>query len=343
MGINHLRQRRWIAALAAASLALGVTACGGDDNEDEKASSGGAASAPAAVEKKQEVEKLKVTLFPNSDGAAVYAAVEDGTFKKHGLDIELQPVLTASGLTASLTSGKVDVMHQSLPSSILAISSGLPLKMISGVTQMPTEGYVEVLVPKDSDIKEFVDLQGKNVATVSAQGIFDLAVRNAIEQGGGDPKDMKALAMSPADEAAALESGRVDAIVINDPFLSGALKNPKFRSLGNPFSVLDYKVLSASAYATEKTLKSKASALRKYHEALTDISERVTADDQIARDAMATFTELPPAAIKTLGLPTYSADMDTSSIGKVSDQMTKFGWLKKPVTADDVVWNVQSR
>ena len=239
--------RRSLVVLAAVCMLLGVAACG--DSDDSGSNSGASTTQSNAAPK---TETLKVALYPSTDYAALYAGIKAGVFEKHAIKLDIEQVLTGTGLTAAITSGKADVGTNSPTSMSTGISNGLPVKMVSVADTIPTEGYVEVLVKKDSDIKSFGDLAGKQVATINLQGLFHLGVLNAVKKAGGDPKSVKALAMAPTDEPQALSAGRVDAIVLQDPFVATAKKNPKFRSLGNPFAELDYKIPAGGLLLVEQ-------------------------------------------------------------------------------------------
>jgi NitT/TauT family transport system substrate-binding protein len=332
--------RALIAVAMAGLVALAFAACGSSDDSSTAASTG-ATTAAASDDSggSGELQTLKVVLFPTTDQVPFYEALNNGIFKKNGLDVQPTQVLDATALTAAVTSGKADIMFQALPTAITARSSGLPLKLVSGESAMPTEGYFEILVPKDSDIKDFGDLQGKKVATIALHGVFDLAARNAIKAAGGDPADMTSIAMAPTDEQAALTSGRVDAIVLNDPFLQAAKADPKIRSLGNPMSTFDYTVPSASAYAMEKTTGEKADALAKFKTSLQEAADKLQSDPAEAAKVIAGYTQLTPDVIKTIGLPDYTTEVQADAVGNISQQMSDFGWIKKPVTADDILWS----
>jgi NitT/TauT family transport system substrate-binding protein len=336
---RSLRAPVVVVVAVAGLVALALAACGSSGDSSTSAATGASTAAAADGGGGGGMQTLKVVLFPTTDQVPFYEALNSGIFKKNGLDVQPTQVLDATALTAAVTSGKADIMFQALPTAITARSSGLPLKLISGESTMPTEGYVEVLVPKDSDIKDFGDLQGKKVATIALHGIFDLAARNAIKAAGGDPNDMTSIAMAPTDEQAALTSGRVDAIVLNDPFLQAAKADPKIRSLGNPMSTFDYTVPSASGYAMEKTTTEKADALAKFKTSLQEAADKLGTDRAAAEKVITGYTQLTPDVVSKIGLPGYATDVAPDAVSQISDQMSSYGWIKKPVTSDDLLWS----
>lgn len=340
--------RTWLLAIVVLALALGAMACGSDDDSDTSSAAADtatqAAAAPAdtqATESAAPVEKetLTVALYPSTDYANLYAGIKAGIFEKHGLELDVTQVLTGTGLTAAITSGKSDLGTNSLTSMSTGIANGLPVKLISQSDVTPTEGYVEVLVKKDSDIQDFGDLAGKTVATINLQGSFELSVLNAVEKAGGDPSTVKALAMAPTDEPPALAAGRVDAIVLQDPFVAQAKADPQFRSLGNPFAEFDYPVTAGAFFSSDKVIAEKGEAFKRFQEALTEASEATAADPELARAVIPEYTELKPAAAKEIGLPIYSTELEESSVTKMLDQMKSYGWMKEVPAFGDIVWD----
>lgn len=340
---SKLTWRLLVGLMAAAILAFGLAACGGSDDDEPAGDT--AASTPAettteeTTETTEEIEDLRAVVFPTTDQAAFFVALDDGIFEKHGLNVDAQIVTDATALTASVTSGKADVMHHALPAMAAARVGGLDVKLISGVAVVPREGYVEVLVKKDSDIQGFADLEGKTGGAAALRGILDLGLYKAIEVEGGDPSNFESVAIPPTDQVAALKANRVDAVSLNDPFLIQGKADPAVRSLGNPFADLDFEALSASAYSTESIIAEKASALRKYKEALAEASQIVTDNPERARQAIADHTELPPEVIEQIGLPGYSVEASPEDVSQILQAMEELGWLEKPLTAEDILWD----
>jgi NitT/TauT family transport system substrate-binding protein len=328
---NHLR-RYWRLLVPTVLVALGVAACGGSDDEGTNSTKAAAGATPGKL------TQLKISLYPSSDYAALYAGMQKGIFTKHGIEPIVTHVLTGAAITAEMTSGKADLGTNSVASMATAIANGIPVKMVVASDAIPTEGYAEVLVRKDSPIKAWGDLAGKQVATVNLQGLFDLGVRNAVEKAGGDPKSVKALAMAPTDEPAALDAKRVDAIVLQDPFLATAMKTGKYRSLGNPYGQLNYKMLSAGFYATDKVIGQKADALKRFKAAFEESTKLIQGDEGLAREIIPTYTALQGDVAEQIGLPIYSTEAPQDSVDQMTAQMKALGWIKSAPSYADQVW-----
>jgi NitT/TauT family transport system substrate-binding protein len=311
-------------------LAIGLAACGGD--ADDPASSG------AVSESGAQLETLKISLSPITDYAPLYVGMEQGIFEDLGLKIEVTHVLEPSEITATMTSGRADLGTISIASGITAVSNDLPIRLVSLGSTVPTEGYVDMFARKDGDVAGFADLAGKTVATVSLQGLFDLGTRSVVEASGGDGNSVKSVPLAPTDAPSALGAGRVDAIVLQDPFKSVAEKNPEFRSLGNPFADVGYTMPSGGFFSSTETIDEKADALRRFKQGLDKAVSATVADPELAMRVVPTYTSLKAADVEKITLPDYATDVPDESFTKMAEQMAALGWLEQAPAVSDLVW-----
>lgn len=326
--------------LALAALALGVAACGGDDDEGGSTSSGTSAAGSGSTGGDGKLETLKISLYPSTDYPAVFIGMSEGIFEKHGLELDVQQVTDPQAIVAAITSGSTDLGTSSVSGASTAVITGnLDLKVVAPADLMPKEGYVEILTRKDSGINSVTDLAGKTVATITLQGLFDLAMRTAVQSEGGDISKIKSLAMPPTDEPQALKAGRVDAIVLQDPFLLDAKKDPDFKSLGNPFSYFSYSAPGSAYYSSGKTLEQKADAIRRFREAHAEATAKLKENPDQAREIFPDYTTLTPDLAKVVGLPDYNSALPEEGLKSLLGAMADYGWLKGNIPAfDELVW-----
>jgi NitT/TauT family transport system substrate-binding protein len=284
--------------------------------------------------------QVKVAVFPAADYAPLFVGIKRGVFKKAGLDIKVQYAYTGSALMAAITSGAADLATNSDLGGITGIANGLPVKIVTQTSFTPTKGYLEVLVRGDSSIKNFGDLAGKTVATINLQGQFHLLVANAVEKAGGDPNSVRAVPMSPADEPAALASGRLDAIVMQDPTLTQAkLKYPTFRSLGNPVGLLGYKLPSAAFYSSLSTIQKKAAIFRRFRTAYKEAAAIATRNQTLSRQTVLKYTGIDNQTALKVTLPEFTTVLTPKSLGAVLLHMKRYGFLKTIPSFSEIYWS----
>ena len=78
----------------------------------------------------------------------------------------------------------------------------------------------------------FKQLEGKSVAVNSLQGNWEVSLKEAIEEDGGDPSKVKLVVIPVPDQVTALKSGRVDAISTLQPFIAH-MTSQGYKSIGD--------------------------------------------------------------------------------------------------------------
>jgi len=188
-----------VAAMAAAGvIALGA-GCGDDDDDG----GGGGGS--------QEV----VYNLPTPPSALFYPALvaeELGFFEEEGVSPKLAPAAEEISATAFLDNGDADVSFADVDEIILARSKGGEHQAIFSPQHANTAGIV---VPEDSDIQEFPDVEGKTIGLESEDStrLVDAMLETAgVDK---DSVDTAVVGTSGPLIAKTLEDGKIDAYVGN--------------------------------------------------------------------------------------------------------------------------------
>lgn len=190
-------------AVALAATAVVVAAC---SSGGSSSASGGSSAAPAAM--------TTVTVGTSGATAAygpIYVGVQQGIFKKHGINLQIDD-LTPNSVTAAVLSGNIDVAMDgpNLASGILSN----PSAKIDG-TAGPTVFYIYA----QKGITSVKDLKGKTIAVTTPGGALDTSVRAAITKAGLTPGvDVKIAYLQTNSAAlAAVETGTVQAAGVSPP------------------------------------------------------------------------------------------------------------------------------
>jgi NitT/TauT family transport system substrate-binding protein len=210
--------------------------------------------------------------------------------------------------------------------------------MLTAADFQPTTGNTEILVKADSPIKSFADLAGKTVATINLQGLFNLGVNYAVEKSGGDPMSVKALAMAPADEGPALLAGRVDAIVLQDPFLSQNKAAGGFRSLGNPFKLFPFKVPVGAFWSSKSTISAKGPLLKQFLAAWKESVASAKKHPNTTREVISKYTGISKDMAAKITVPDYTSGLPPNSLGPMLVLMKKYGWLNIIPSYNQIYW-----
>jgi NitT/TauT family transport system substrate-binding protein len=281
---------------------------------------------------------ITVALIPILDFAPIYVALDQGIFEKHGLNVTLQEIFSSPGLVSAVTSGSADIATTSATQAVTGISNGLPIKIVSGGSISPTEGNTEILVKADSDIQTFKDLEGKTVNTVALQGLFHLGTLSAVQNDGGDWTKVETIPGQQPDLGALLDSGRVDAIVIQEPYLSQFKEEFGFRSLGNPYATLGYAIPAGVWISSIEQTQNEPETMRRFRAAMAEASDFAQANDDIIRAKVPEITSLTADQVANLALPTFAGEIPEESMTSMGNSMLAYGWLKYLPSMNQLIW-----
>src|SRR4249920_2728665 len=148
--------------------------------------------------------------------APLWAAQEQGFFKKNGIEAELIFVRGAPTLVAALTSGDMQIGYTGGTAVLGASVAGVDLKILAVLTNRVT--YDLVARP---NIKTTEELRSKRFGVTSIGGTLWMAAVLGLEHVGIDPirDDIRFLVIG--DQVVitqALEDGRIDATVVDTVF-----------------------------------------------------------------------------------------------------------------------------
>jgi ABC-type nitrate/sulfonate/bicarbonate transport system substrate-binding protein len=164
----------------------------------------------------------------SSSTLSLWIAQEQGIFAKHG--VEAQTILIRGGptLVASLVAGEIDVAFTSGVSVLGAAAQGIDIKMLTSISSR-----VSWKLMATPQIRKAPDLRGKRFGVQSIVGSTWMYSMLALEQLGLEPRRDNITFLpigDPVTMAHALETGRIDAVVL-DPVLSRGLASKGFSLL----------------------------------------------------------------------------------------------------------------
>jgi NitT/TauT family transport system substrate-binding protein len=314
------RLRRPIALLAVAATIFATTACGDSDN-------GGGAPAPAPAT----TDQVNVGVIAILDVAPIYLGKKQGFFSKRGIDLTLSTAQGGAAIVPAVVNGQYQFGFSNVISLLLANSRGLPLRVVSNgnnSTGMNGADFGSVLVKADSPIKSASDLPGKSVAVNTLQNIVDTTVRASIRKAGGDPKAVKFVELPFPDMPAALQTGRVDAAFMVEPFQSTA-RAQGARSVASSFVDAAPNLTVAVYFTSIETMTRKPDLVKRFAEAMKESLAYADSHPDEARAIIATYTQIPPDVIAKLTLPKWPAEVNRQSMETLADLAVSDGLINK--------------
>lgn len=300
------------------------------------------AGVASAADTPATVVTVQAGFIPVTDVAALYLGDEVGIFKKHGIDLKVNMGTTGAALVPAVMSGEYNFAFSSLVSLLQARDKGLPVKIIAaGSSSTGTSGADVTMIhagPK-SGIKSAKDLEGKTVSVNALNGLLQLLGSIAVKADGGDPKKVRFIELGFADALAALQSGKIDAMVGAEPFGTAAIA-AGYPAINSPYITMSQKSMLTSAYFTfEDQLQKNPELFKNIRAAINESLEYAQKNPDGVRKQLPKFTKLGPEVAAKLILPTYLTAVPKDSIEIFSNYAKEFGMILKPTVYDDIVWS----
>ena len=217
------------------------------------------AAAPAA----SAADALRVGK-PQADSfsfAPLDVGIDEGIFKKHGLDIELSSFAGDAKLQQAMAADAVDVGIGSGP-ELAFIAKGVPELGIAVQANQPL--LLVLVVQKDGPIQTLADLKGRTIAISTAGSLPEWLIRETSRQQGWGPDGIKmvALGANPA-QIAALKTHQVDGMVASVAASYKLADDGTARTLvtfGNIVSDFHIGII----YASDKAIADRPDDLRRF-------------------------------------------------------------------------------
>ncbi len=261
------------AALAAAAIAL--AGCGGSP----------AAGGPAA----------RISVDPTSSMPAL-AAVEQGIFKKNGVEVTTQRFLAVQGVDAVL-GGQMD-FASALDFAVLSRLQTGRIKIVAA-TATPDPGFNKLIV--NNSINKPADLAGKRLGTVAGTVQEYIGSRyladNKVDESGVDLQKFTDF----SEVVAALRTGKIDAGWVRATDVKEATKSGNTKMLAD-----DSAVRSSSSIflvAGVDFIKQNPETVQNVLKSLDEGSAYVNSHPDETAEAIAKSTQSDPATLKSV-IPT---------------------------------------
>jgi NitT/TauT family transport system substrate-binding protein len=327
---------------AASLLAIGLTvaACGSDSS-----SSSGSAASTSSSGSAAKVTTIALAVTPSSGAACVKLSDQRGLFAKNGVKLTYPTAApTGAAQIAQILNGQITAGMGAYTGAIAAVSNNLPVQIAMAEDSDYSEGGqtgFATLVGKNSGITSFKQLEGKSVAVNSLQGNWEVSLKEAVAQDGGDPGKVKLVAIPFADQITALKSKRVDAISTLQPFIA-QLTAQGYKSIGDPqaigFGGKTDSVVDVM-FVGKKWAAANDGALKGFVAAMQEGNAWCNSHPDEVRKGIVALTKAPASVVAATPLPRYTEKLGPTTTDDWSKLMVKYGILKKAPAATDVQWS----
>lgn len=320
--------KRFLTLACLAVVALVVASCGGDDDSGD--GGGQAGQAPASI---------SVGVLPIVDVAPLYLAIEQGYFEEEGLVVEPEVGVGGAAVVPAVVGGDVDIGFSGYTSLVAAQQQGLDLTVVSdGVAapEDPEQDVTAVVVSGDSGIEQPIGLEGKRMGVNALKGVVELSTRVAADEAGVDTSSLRFVEVPIPEQRAALDAGEIDAALLPDPFLTGALSEGD-RQVLPAFAAVSPGLGYAGYFTSAEAFSERTEVFEGFRAAMSRALEYARENPDAVREILPTYTELGPDLARQIRMPQWPDNSDETldeAISIWAETMVDYEFVEESVDPD---------
>lgn len=281
---------------------------------------------------------LVVSPLTGPDDASLYYAQQQGWFRDAGLDVTIQPLTNGSAGMSAVVGGSVQIAFGNVLSLSDAHVKGVPITLIA-----PGSGYdsnaasILLLTGGSSTIHTARDLSGKTVAVPSLVDLISIAVRSWIDQNGGDSTQVHFIELAPGVMVAALQSQRVDAICVYDPFVSIA-EGQGARVIAQPLDAIAPTFMVTVWFAYGPWATSHRDVVRSFVTVVQRGAAYVNGHRQELLPMISDYSRIPIETLRRMKVVPIPSTLATSLIQPVINAAAKYHAIPAAFPAKDMIF-----
>lgn len=285
--------------------------------------------------------KIQVGCTATTDCASAMVGVDEGIFRKHGLDVEMTPIAINSNIPAAILSNSIQIGGPTSTVFLQAADGGLDLVAIAGATVMnPTSNTaITAFVRNGITINEPKDFVGKKVGAPGLNAFLHVLFVKWLVEKGVDPKRVNFVEVTFPTMADIIKSGGVDAVLTAEPFVT-RMTNAALGSVGaryaNDLARTDPIIFYA---ASREWAEKNAAAVKKFREAIAEAAVIVNGDREKASAAIAKFTKQPLDLVKATPPNQAEPNLKPADLAWWIDVMTSQKMLQSKLDPTKLVLN----
>jgi len=306
---------------------VAVAACGSSDSGGSTGSSGGSSAEGG-------VETVKMGVVPAATFAPVFVGLEQGIFRRHGIDLQIEVGGLAPTVFPRILKNQLQLGANTWGTLVTAREQRLPLTGIAPVDRggESADDDYQGIVAKPGGVRSLEELNGKTVAVPTLKSFTDAQVRSVLKAAGVDVDSVRFIAIPFPDVPAALKAGRVDAAGVVEPFFSQAKADG-----GTPLASLSRGQVMGAIVASEKWVDDQPDTVRRFQEAWAETLRYATDNPDAVRAALTRGLRIPEAVASRMTLPIWLDGIDEASVQEISDMMLDVGAISSEIDASEMI------
>ncbi|WP_051904133.1 ABC transporter substrate-binding protein [Neorhizobium vignae] len=280
--------------------------------------------------------KISIGCTATTDCASSAVALQEGIFKKNGLDVTMVLIGINSTIPAALLSNSLQIGGPTPPTFLQAVDGGLELVAVAGAsaTAPSTVDTVAVVATAASGIKGPKDFVGKKVGSPGIGAFLQVLFSKWLIENGVDPKKVNFVEVGFPTMNDALKSNAVDAVITAEPIMSRIIASGTGTAAGYFLEKLPERRPQILYSSTRAWADANAAALKAFRTSIEEGAKIANENPDKGRKAIADFTKIPMDVLSKQKLTTADAKIDKEQLDWWVSTMNEQNMLQgKPDTA----------
>jgi NitT/TauT family transport system substrate-binding protein len=244
--------------------------------------------------------KIQIGCTATSDCASAMVAVDEGIFRKHGLDAEMVLIGINSNIPAAVVSNSIQIGGPTSTVFLQAADGGLDLVAVAGASVMnpSSNANIAAFARNGVTIKEPRDFIGKKVGAPGLGAFLHVLFVKWLVEKGVDPKSVNFVEVTFPTMADIIKSGGVDAVLTAEPFVTRML-NANLGTVAARYGAELARTEPIIFYAAARDWAEKnPDTIKKFRDAIAEAAVIVNADRDKASASISKFTKQPLELVK---------------------------------------------
>jgi NitT/TauT family transport system substrate-binding protein len=297
----------------------------------------GAAGVPVRL-LAQPLTHLVVGTAPTDSGLPPVIAQRIGSYRRNGLDVDVQFMPSGAAITAAVVGGTLQIGATSLMGLVAARAKRIPFQIVAPTTVYLSDRPGELLlVRKDSPIRTAADLNGKTIASPAIGDLLSTSTLAWIDQNGGDAKTVRQIELPSSATPAALEAGRIDAAAMNEPRLSEAMQAGNVRAIGKPYDAIAPRFLIACFVTMTDYVAGHADTIQRFARAHREANAFANAHPEQTAVWLGEVARLDPEAIRRGKREIFAETLLVADVQRVIDAAARFKVIDRAFDARELI------
>lgn len=284
------------------------------------------------------LETLRIATDPFDSYAEAYYARDRGFFKEANLEVELSTFASGAAIPPAVAGGSADVGISNPVVLANAISRGIPFTIIAGGGMYTSTAPTTLLcVAQKSSLSTPRDLNGKTIAVSTLNDVLYLAAKAWLKDGGGDPSSIRFIELPFSEMGPALASGRIDAAVLVEPALQGALERGQAKVIGRPYDAISHRFLIGAWFSTTSFVRSNPELIGRFVSAIYESARWANKNQSASAEILAKYAKMDPETTRRMTRVEYAQELNPGLIQPLLDLSYANGVLQQQMSAISMI------